>query len=91
MKFPRRYDATITRGDFLRLLPEATGGRPVAEHDGMFRGPGWTLQLTSIPPLEIGSVRLERYRVEIAFDGLTADAEEAFMRRFTLHYQRGGG
>ncbi len=88
MKFPRRYDATITRADFLRLLPAATG---LSESDGLFRGCGWSLRLTPLPPLEIGMVRLERHRVEVAFDGLTAEAEEAFMQRFTLHYQRGGG
>jgi hypothetical protein len=36
-------------------------------------------------------VRLERHRVEIAFEGMTPEAEETFMQRFTLYYQRGGG
>ncbi len=91
MKFPRAYDATITRGDFLRLLPAATGEADFTEHDGLFCGRGWALRFSPISPLEIGAVRLERHRVEIGFDGLSAEAEEAFMQRFTLHYQRGGG
>jgi hypothetical protein len=36
-------------------------------------------------------VRLERHRVEIAFDGLDQAAQDAFMDRFSLYYQRGGG
>ncbi|MBI5901516.1 MAG: hypothetical protein HZB40_20130 [Rhodocyclales bacterium] len=91
MKFPRAYDATITRADFVRLLPEATGQPEFEERDGAFHGSGWCIRFASVAPLEIGMVRLERYRVDIQFDGLDAEAEEAFMRRFTLTYQRGGG
>ena len=91
MKFPRGYDATITRGDFLRLLPEATGQHDFSERDGVFHGAGWRICFTPIARLEIGMVRLDRHRVEIRFEGLSAEAEEAFMRRFTLAYQRGGG
>ncbi len=91
MKFPRSYDATITRADFLRLLPAATGEPDFVEQEGLFRGRGWSLTFCPIPQLEIGMVRLERHRIEIAFDGLTPQAEDAFMQRFTLHYPRGGG
>lgn len=91
MKFPRTYDATITRADFVRLLADATGQTDFITEGELFRGRGWTLRLTPIAPLEIGMVRLERHRVEVVFDGLTADAEDLFMQRFTLHYQRGGG
>jgi hypothetical protein len=91
MKFPRSYDATISRGDFIRLLPAATGETGFIEQDGLFRGRGWSLRFVPIPWLEIGMVRLERHRVELAFEGMTPEAEEAFMQRFTLYYQRGGG
>jgi hypothetical protein len=91
MKFPRTYDATITRADFLRLLPAATGETGFTEQDGLFRGHCWSLRFSPISPLEIGMVRLERHRVEIAFEGMTPEAEETFMQRFTLYYQRGGG
>ena len=91
MKFPLSYDATTTRADFLRLLPQATGTEDFVECDGQFSGRGWSIRLTSIPPLEIGRVRLERHRVEIEFDGLDEAAQDAFMQRFTLYYQRGGG
>jgi hypothetical protein len=61
------------------------------EIDGRFAGRGWAIRLTPIAPLEIGMVRLERHRVEIEFDGLTTEEQGRFMRRFSLHYQRGGG
>ena len=91
MKFPLAYDATTTRDDFVRLLPQATGEGAIREIDGGFSGKGWSLRLTRIAPREIGLVRLERHRVEIDFDGLSAEQQERFMQRFTLYYQRGGG
>lgn len=91
MRFPLAYDATTTRADFVRLLPQATGGEAFSEFDGGFRGRNWTIRLTRIPQLEIGLVRLERHRVDIELNGLTAEQQDDFMRRFTLHYQRGGG
>lgn len=91
MKFPLAYDATTTRADFVRLLPAATGERDVPEIDGEFRGCGWRIRLIPIAPLAIGMVRLERHRVEIEFEGLDAAARDAFMSRFAMHYQRGGG
>ena len=91
MRFPLAYDATTTRDDFVRLLPMATADAQCREIDGGFRGRGWSIRLTRISPLEIGRVRLERHRVEIEFDGLTAEEQDRFMRRFALYYQRGGG
>jgi hypothetical protein len=91
MRFPLAYDATTTRADFVRLLPLATGGEGFRENDGKLCGEGWSVRLTQIESLEIGLVRLERHRVEIAFDGLDQAAQDAFMDRFSLYYQRGGG
>lgn len=92
MKFPLSYDATITRADFVRLLAQATGDATFHEMDNGFRGKGWSIRLTPIPPLEIGMVRLERHRIEIGFaDCWSAEDRDRFMQRFTRHYQRGGG
>jgi hypothetical protein len=91
MKFPLSYDATTTREDFVRLLPQATGNVEFQTIGDRFCGRGWSVCLTPIPPLEIGMFRLERYRVEIEFDGLSAEEQDRFMQRFTLYYQRGGG
>lgn len=91
MRFPLAYDATTTREEFVRLLPQATGETEIREIDGSFCGRGWSIRLTRIPPLAIGMVRLERHRIEIELGGLTAAEQDRFMRRFSLHYQRGGG
>ena len=91
MRFPRTYDATTTREEFLRLLPEATDSATIHETEGRYRGAGWSVRLTRIAPLAIGMVRLERHRVEIEFDGFSAEEQDRFMRRFALYYQRGGG
>jgi hypothetical protein len=91
MRFPLAYDATTTREDFVRLLRLAVGGADFRASEGAFCGRGWRIRLTPLAPLEIGIVKLERHRVEIEFDGLTADEQDRFMRRFALYYQRGGG
>ncbi|OHC65779.1 MAG: hypothetical protein A2040_04360 [Rhodocyclales bacterium GWA2_65_19] len=91
MIFPRTYDATTTREDFVRLLRRATGEKAFLEVGEEFRGKGWLVRLTPNPPLEIGLVRLERHHVEIEFDGLTTAERDRFMQRFALYYQRGGG
>lgn len=91
MIFPCTYDATTTREDFVRLLRRAAGEKAFLEVGEEFRGKGWLVRLTPIPPLEIGLVRLERHRVEIEFDGLTTAEQDLFMQRFTLYYLRGGG
>ena len=39
----------------------------------------------------IALVRLPRLHVEFRFEGLEADQRFAFMKRFDLYMQRGGG
>jgi hypothetical protein len=91
MKLSLTHEATITRAEFLRILPAATNELDVREVDGWFLGNGWSIRLTPIAALKIGIVQLERHRVEIEFDGLTVEEQDNFMQRFTLYYQRGGG
>ena len=91
MKFALKHEATITRADFIRILAAATGPSDFREVDGRFCGNGWSIRLTPIAALKIGIVQMERHRVEIEFDGLTAEEQDRFMRRFALYYQRGGG
>lgn len=91
MNFPLNFEATISRADFVRLLPLATGDGRLRETADGFAGNGWHLRLTPITPLTIGSIRLERHRIELMLEGLSPDQRDAFMRRFSQHYQRGGG
>lgn len=91
MRFPLRYDATTSYADFVRLLPLATAETGFSIQDGVFHGQNWQIRLTPLPALAIGLFRLERHRVEIAFNGLTEAQQDQFMQRFTNYYQRGGG
>lgn len=91
MKFPTCFEATTGRVEFLRLLPLACADDSLRETPEGYAGQGWQVMLTALQPLAIGSVRLERFRVELHFDGLTDAEQDAFMRRFTRYYQRGGG
>jgi len=91
MKFPLGYDATVTRADFVRMLPVATGQADIRENGDVFSGDGWQVSVKPLTALSIGLFRLERHRIEISFDGLTAEQQDAFMQRFTICYQRGGG
>ncbi len=91
MKFPLSFEATTSRAEFVRLLPVATGCAEIDATEDGFAGRGWRLTITPITPLAIGSVRLERHRVELQFDGLSEVEQREFMQRFSAHYQRGGG
>jgi hypothetical protein len=91
MKFPLIFEATTSRAEFVRLLPAATGSEAIETTPDGFAGEGWRLSLIPMAPLVIGSVRLERHRVELQFEAWSESQQDAFMRRFTHHYQRGGG
>lgn len=95
MKLPRSFDMTVTRAEFLRLLPAAVGGSTfVEEPDGFVRRERdrcWRIGFAELPELRIGLVRLMRHRVEFEFEGYAVDEIEAFMARFELYFRRGGG
>jgi len=86
---------TIGRDEFRRLLPAAVGGGTPAEAEDGFQGRdgdlGWRIRLTGLPPLRLGPIPLERLRVELTFEEAGAAQVPAFMHRFLLHFQRGGG
>ena len=86
---------TISREDFLRLLPEAVGLMPLAGADGVFRHAEgacrWSLALHLLEPLRLGRLALVRHRVELSFEGHSAAEVAAFMARFHRGFQRGGG
>ncbi|GLH66258.1 hypothetical protein [Geothrix edaphica] len=88
-----RLEMTLSREEFLRLLPGAVG--PFTEEDGGFRGTDgplrWRIRLIPLPELRVGRVVLPRYQVEIRLEGHTAGQAEAFLARFQRGFQRGGG
>ena len=86
---------TITRAEFLRLMPAAVAGLPFEVTDACIRhgdaSRGWRISLTPVPDLAIGLIRLMRHRVVFTFHGYAATEIEVFLRRFDLHFARGGG
>ena len=95
MRLPLSFETSLTRADFLRLLPAAVGGDRFIEQGTIFRHEeqqrSWRIDFVPLPELELGRVRLDRYRLTFAFEGY-ADAEIAsFMARFELYFRRGGG
>jgi hypothetical protein len=88
-------EMTISREDFLRLLPGAV-------EDAHFRVDGdqirpvdaerhWRIVLSLLDDLRLGAIRLPRHRVEIHLTGDDADEHHRFVARFELHYRRAGG
>ena len=86
---------TLSRPEFLRLLPAAVAGATFEAGDGVFSHieaqRGWRIMLTPLPDLAIGLIRLPRQRVVFTFRGHSAGEIAAFFRRFDLYFARGGG
>lgn len=88
-------DMACTESEWLGWLPAAVGDCSCVCQDGVARvavGPGhlqlaWSVQA----PRVIALIRLPRLRVSYAFSGVPEAERTAFMRRFDLYTQRGGG
>ena len=95
MKLPPRFEMTITRTDFRRLLPAAVNHVPFAEEDSAFvhrdGGRGWRIGVEPLPQLRLGLIRLERHQVDFSFTGYSTREIEDFMARFEMYFRRGGG
>ncbi len=92
MSFRRTLEMSISRDDFLRLLPSVIAG---FETDGetaswLDAGRRWTLRLVALPERRVGSVAVPRHYVEILLDASDEEGE-AFMARFRRTFLRGGG
>jgi hypothetical protein len=88
-------DMSISREDFLRLLPMAVGQAFVDEVEGQFTGSegpcNWTLHLLPLDQRRLGSVVLPRHQVELRLEGYSEAEAAAFLARFQRGFQRGGG
>jgi len=91
----RSFEMSISRSEFLRLLPKVTGGVPMAVEGDVFthaeNGRKWCSTLRSLPQLRAGSLWLERLGIHWRFSGYEKEELEAIVRRFELHFHRGGG
>jgi hypothetical protein len=87
-------EMTITKAEFLRLLPAAVAA-PFEQRDNEFRSGdgsrGWRLRLEELPPARLGNLELGRLAVAFEFQGFTPKEKDDFLARFRLHYHRGGG
>jgi hypothetical protein len=88
-------DMACTEAEWLRWLPDAIGDHFWKLHtqaagvrigDGAL-GLSWTVE----EPRAIALLRLPRLLVQFRFAGLDAAQRYAFMKRFDLYLQRGGG
>jgi len=88
-------EMTLSREEFLRLLPGAVGLAEVEGVEDVFSGSDgsrrWAIRLVSLADLRLGSVSLPRHRVEIHLGDYSGGEAEAFMVRFHRGFQRGGG
>jgi len=86
---------SISREEFLRLLPVAVGRSPFTEEAGVFSGRDgsrcWQVRLRPIANQRLGSVVLPRHRLDITFEGYSDQEAETFLVRFHRGFQRGGG
>ena len=86
---------TITRVEFLRCLPRAAPG--MKQHiegarirlEDSARRVG--IDLGHQGEHSIGSLVLPQTEVRLQFEGFSGSEREAFLKRFDLAYQRGGG
>jgi len=88
-----RLEMTLSREEFLRLLPGAVGA--FTEDGDGFRGAdglrSWRIRLIPLPDFRAGRVVLPRHRIEIRLEGYSEAEAAAFMARFHRGFQRGGG
>ena len=84
-----------TERDWLRWLPSAIGAHPYQLRPGQASVvcDGATLELCWRvgEPLRIALIRMPRLHVRFLFEGFGEAQRHAFMQRFDLHMQRGGG
>jgi len=95
--YPAQFDRDMscTEAEWLMYLPRAVG-----EHHFELINSGAHVQIDSgslalaweaLPQLSIGMIRLPRLQVRFRFQGLDDGQRLAFMKRFDLYTQRGGG
>lgn len=88
-------DMGVSHTDFFRTLPAALGHRPYSVENGGVRieegDRRILLRLFEQSERVIGALRLPVTRVEFVFAGYPEAEIRVFMRRFDMHFQRGGG
>ncbi len=85
----------ITQADFERLLPAAVSHAPYEARDGVYghaaAGRSWQVRLGPEEVRRIALIRLPMRSVEIALSGFGDEEAAAWLARFDLYFQKGGG
>jgi hypothetical protein len=88
-------EMSLSREDFLRLLPGAVGLPAVTEEGGVYLASEgtrrWSVRLRPLPDRRLGSVVLPRHWIEIQLEGYSGEEAAAFLARFHRGFLRGGG
>ena len=88
-------DMASTEAEWLARLPAAIGDLDWHREGGCARVriAGGTLHLSwrVAPPLRIALLELACLHADFAFENVGDEARHAFMKRFDLYMQRGGG
>lgn len=95
--WPQAFEREMgcTEADWLRWLPPAIGAREWRSEPGLatvkLEAGELHLAWRAGEPRTISLVRLPRLHVSFRFEGVAAPERRAFMERFDLYLQRGGG
>jgi hypothetical protein len=95
--YAERFDREMgcTEAEWLMWLPAAIGDhewrREASTVSVRIDDGALTLDWRTGKPRVIAQVRLPRLHVSFRFEGVDSDQRLAFMRRFDLYMQRGGG
>jgi hypothetical protein len=95
--YPAEFERELgcLESDWLRWLPGAIGAHPtrLGVQKAVVQLDAGSLHLhwQAAPPRQLAGLSLPRLRVQWRFDAVSSTARQAFMQRFDLYLQRGGG
>jgi hypothetical protein len=95
--YPGSFEREVgcTEAEWLMWLPAAIGDWPTRQAPGAWQvaidGGSLALAWRSMPPRQIALICLPRLMVSFRFEGVADEVRHAFMKRFDLYMQRGGG
>jgi len=95
--YPQRFEREMAcaEREWLAWLPAAIGCHRYVLQPGsariFFDTGELRLNWQVLEPRAMALIRLPRLQTTFEFHGVTDDARQAFMRRFDLYMQRGGG
>lgn len=91
----RETEMSIDCADLLRLLPAALGGIPFHRRAGDIEAVDGSrrirIRLSGAGTRSMGALQLPTLLVTLELTGFAAPERLAFLRRFDLVFQRGGG